>query len=91
MLSYDGTKIFTAGNGRYRNNRYDPRGKGGRNRGNNQQKDNKDGKPNRGKGNKQNSKAGSSVSFLEIYVGAPTSKNLLASLDFCPKAMTFLI
>ena len=63
MLSYDGTKIFTAGNGKYRNNRYDPRGKGGRNRGNNQRRDNKDGKPNRGKGNKQNAKAGSSVSF----------------------------
>ena len=65
MLSYDGTKVFTANN-RFRNNRFNPgRGRGGRGGRDNrdQRRDNQSGKPNRGNGNKS-SKGNSSVSFL---------------------------
>ena len=70
MLSYDGSKVFTS-NGKYRNNRFNPRGKGrqGGNQNDNQRRDNKDGKPKRN-GNKDSNKSGSSVSLFH-YVSVP--------------------
>ena len=71
MLSYDGTKVFTS-NGKYRNNRFNPRGKGrkGGNQDDNQRRDNKDGKSKRNGGNKDSNKAGNSVSSFP-YVSVP--------------------
>ena len=59
MLSYDGSKVFTAGSGKFKN-RYNPRGRGNRGGRTGDRRDNQDGKPNRNGKNK--TKNGSSVS-----------------------------
>ena len=62
MLSYDGTKVFTS-NGKFRNNRFDPRkGRKGGNQ-NDNKRDNQTGKAKQNGGNK-NTKKGSSVSIF---------------------------
>ena len=66
MLSYDGTKIFTAG--KSRNGRFNQRGRGNRNGQNGNRRDNQDGKPNRKNGNGKSGNKGSSVRIHFFYI-----------------------